>query len=302
MKKLYSLAIVLASTLAFGQISLTTSGTAYTENFDGMGPTGTTLPTAWVSTAPTVIVSNGSSNSGAIYNVGTTGATDRALGTLASNSLTPVFGASFTNNTGSAITSLAISYTAEQWRTGSSNTANEVVAFSYSTDATSLTTGTWTPVTALDLNEILTTTTSSVQVDGNLPANSASKNGTIPGLNIANGTTFWIKFTDDNAVGNDGMYAVDNFSLTPSGGTLAVIDAKNKKAGNFVKNSFVKNNEIVFGSDVKDVKVFNMSGQIVKEASVKQNETVSVAELSKGNYIVTGTVNNQPVSQKILKD
>ena len=53
---------------------------------------------------------------------------------------------------------------------------------------------------------------------------------------------------------------------------------------------------------MKDVKVFNMFGQIVKEASVKENGTVNVAELAKGNYIVTGTVNNQPVSQKVLKD
>jgi predicted aspartyl protease len=45
-----------------------------------------------------------------------------------------------------------------------------------------------------------------------------------------------------------------------------------------------------------------MLGQIVKTASVKENESVSVAELQKGNYIVTGTVNNKPVSQKILKD
>lgn len=95
---------------------------------------------------------------------------------------------------------------------------------------------------------------------------------------------------------------MNSTSATNVCASLSVSDTKNIQSLNFVKNSFVKNNEIVFGSDVKDVKVFNMSGQIVKEASVKQNETVSVAELSKGNYIVTGTVNNQPVSQKILKD
>lgn len=85
-------------------------------------------------------------------------------------------------------------------------------------------------------------------------------------------------------------------------GSLAVVESKNAKPANFVKNSFVKNNEITFGADVKDVKVFNMFGQLIKEDSVKQNGTVNVAELAKGNYIVTGTVNNQPVSQKILKD
>lgn len=84
-------------------------------------------------------------------------------------------------------------------------------------------------------------------------------------------------------------------------GTLAVSDVA-KTNGNFIRNSFVKNNEITFGADAKDVKVYTMSGQLVKTVSVKENESVSVAELAKGNYIVTGTVNNKPVSQKILKD
>ncbi|THV57353.1 T9SS type A sorting domain-containing protein [Chryseobacterium candidae] len=99
-------------------------------------------------------------------------------------------------------------------------------------------------------------------------------------------------------------WRIDDISLTVTSSTasLAVIDAKNEKSGNFVKNSLIKNNEIIFGSDVKDVKIFNMFGQLVKETSVKQNESVSVAELAKGNYIVTGTVNHQPVSQKVLKD
>lgn len=84
-------------------------------------------------------------------------------------------------------------------------------------------------------------------------------------------------------------------------GTLAVSDVKNVK-GSFVKNTFVKNSEITFGANAKDVKVYNMFGQVVKTASVKENGTLNVSELAKGNYIVTGTVNNEPVSQKILKD
>ncbi|MDQ1160811.1 hypothetical protein QE422_001179 [Chryseobacterium sp. SORGH_AS 447] len=90
-------------------------------------------------------------------------------------------------------------------------------------------------------------------------------------------------------------------SVTPASATLAVSDVATTK-GNFVRNSFVKNNEITFGAEAKDVKVYTMSGQLVKTVSVKENESVSVAELAKGNYIVTGTVNNKPVSQKILKD
>ncbi len=114
------------------------------------------------------------------------------------------------------------------------------------------------------------------------------------------GATGAVTLTFEGSTASNSRFFLDDIVVTT--GTLAVVDAKNVKSTNFVKNSFVKNSEITFGADVKDVKVFNMFGQLVKEASVKQNGTVNVAELAKGNYIVTGTVNNEPVSQKILKD
>ncbi|REC50850.1 hypothetical protein DRF62_18420 [Chryseobacterium piscium] len=91
------------------------------------------------------------------------------------------------------------------------------------------------------------------------------------------------------------------YAQVAPGGTLAVSDF-NKTKSNFVKNTFVKNDEITFGADAKDVKVYTLTGQLVKTASVKANGTLNVADLTEGNYIVTGTVNNQAVSQKILKD
>lgn len=98
-------------------------------------------------------------------------------------------------------------------------------------------------------------------------------------------------------------WRIDDISLsvTATSGVLAVSDLSSTKS-NFVRNTFVKTNEITFGTQVKDVKVYNMFGQVVKTASVRENESLNVAELQKGNYIVTGTVNNKPVSQKILKD
>lgn len=90
---------------------------------------------------------------------------------------------------------------------------------------------------------------------------------------------------------------------TPQFSVLAVSDFNNtSKQINFIKNSFVKNNEITFGADVKDVKVYTSTGRLIKTAAVKKDASLNVAELQKGNYIITGTVNNQPVSQKILKD
>lgn len=90
---------------------------------------------------------------------------------------------------------------------------------------------------------------------------------------------------------------------SPQSSVLAVNDTYNNAARHdFIKYSLIKNNEVVFGSDVKDVKIYSISGQLIKNSSVKAYETLNISELKKGNYIITGTVNNQLVSQKILKD
>lgn len=101
------------------------------------------------------------------------------------------------------------------------------------------------------------------------------------------------------AYNNATVAAFDDFSVTS--GTLAVGEVLPSKY-RMIKNAFVKNEEITFGADVKDVKVYTLTGQLVKTGSVKEGSSLNVAELQKGNYIVTGTVNNQAVSQKILKD
>lgn len=101
------------------------------------------------------------------------------------------------------------------------------------------------------------------------------------------------------AYNNATVAAFDDFSMTS--GTLAVGEVLPSKF-RMIKNTFVKNDEITFGADAKDVKVYTLTGQLVKTASVKANGTLNIAELAEGNYIVTGTVNNQAVSQKILKD
>jgi len=198
---------------------------AYSQNFDGMGTTttGTSLPTNWFAVRAggsgtpgqslTLVVNNGSGTSGAIYNVGTSSSTDRALGTLSSGSTVPAFGASFTNNTGKIITSLDIKGVMEQWRSASNSTINETVNFEYSFNATSLTTGTWTKFSQLDLQEILTSTSAAAAVDGN--TNKVNLSGTITNIGWRVGTNLWIRWTDTDDTGSDGMYALDNFELTP---------------------------------------------------------------------------------------
>lgn len=226
MKRFYSffsLCLCFCSSVVWGQINLTATGGSYSENFNSMTATGTALPAGWSAVrlagtgtngqALTPVVTTGTANSGAVYNVGAAAAADRALGTLASGSTAPAFGVSFINNTGSNINSFQFAAVSEQWRTGTSNAIDEIVFFEYSTDATSLTTGTWTAVASFNLTEVLTTTITAAAVDGNAASNKVAVSGNISTINVANGSTVWLRWRDRDDAGSDGLYALDDFSM-----------------------------------------------------------------------------------------
>ena len=152
-------------------ISLTSSA-SYTQNFDSLAISGTSsiLPADWLiaesaaNANATYTAGTGSANSGDTYSFGAAGSTDRALGGLQSGSLIPSFGTSFTNNTGSTITALNIAYAGERWRVGTAGRTDRL-DFQYSTDATSLTTGTWIDVDALDFTSTAGTTVGATDVN-----------------------------------------------------------------------------------------------------------------------------------------
>ena len=198
------------------------NGAEYTQNFDGITATGTTYPAGWngirlagSGTANqdlplTVVAAN--SNSGAVYNVGADGAADRAIGSLSSGSTVPAFGAAFKNTSGAAISQVQLAGKAEQWRSGSDATVDESLVFEYSTDATSLSTGTWTTVPTLNILEFAKTTTTAGPLDGNAAANSAVITGSFP-VAWAAGATIWFRWKDTNDAGSDALLALDNFTL-----------------------------------------------------------------------------------------
>lgn len=236
--------------LAVGtSISLTAVGTAYSQNFNTLSSTaGSTTNnltiTGWYLTETgggardneQYAVDTGGSNTGDTYSYGSSGNSERALGGLQSGSLIPTFGAAFTNNTGSSITQLEISYVGEQWRLGATGRADRI-DFQYSTDATSLTTGTWNDVNDLDFSSPITTGTTGA-LNGNDVANRVTKSFTITGINIPNGSNFWIKWTDLNATSSDDGLAVDDFSITPNSGASipnppVAINAENVSANGF---------------------------------------------------------------------
>src|ERR1043165_8557765 len=152
---------VLADT-GTGSISLTTAGSAVTENFDTLSntagsTTNTALPTGWYITEggggardnEQYAVDTGSSTTGDIYSYGAAGSTQRALGPQRSGTLIPLFGAKFTNNTGATITSLDVAYNGEEWRLGTAGRTDQM-NFEISLNATDLVTGTWPNVAALN--------------------------------------------------------------------------------------------------------------------------------------------------------
>ncbi|MDQ4120766.1 MAG: DNA/RNA non-specific endonuclease [Acidobacteriota bacterium] len=203
-------------------ISLTATGTTYSQNFDSLVSSGTgtlanNTPAGWgfseTGGDANYTANNGDNFSGDTYSYGSNGNTERAFGQLNSNAVTPTIGARFTNNTGATLTSLDIAYTGEQWKADSGSSLSDVLDFDYSVDATSFTTGIWTPVNQLDFTT--PQTTANGPLNGNTAANRTARSHSITGLNIPNGATFWIRWTSPNISGNDDGLAVDDFSLTP---------------------------------------------------------------------------------------
>jgi len=217
-----------ASFAAQAQANLT--GGTYSQDFDTLSntagsTTNSTLPAGWLLTETgggardneQYAVDTGSGNTGDTFSYGAAGATDRAFGGLQSGTLIPVFGACFTNGTGSALSSFDVAYTGEQWRLGTAARADRI-DFQYSLNATSLTTGAWVDVDALDFATPNTATTGAK--DGNAAGNRSAIAATVSDISIASGATFCVRWNDFNASGADDGLAVDDFSITVAGTPL----------------------------------------------------------------------------------
>lgn len=113
----------------------------------------------------------------------------------------------------------------------------------------------------------------------------------LAGVDIVNNKVFSLKIQKSST---NALYVDD----IQSDASLAVIDT-NKSKTTLVRNTKVTN-EINFGEKA-NVKIYNVSGSLVKSASVEKNTSLNVSSLPKGIYVVTGEVNGQSVSQKIVK-
>ncbi|HZY41706.1 MAG TPA: MYXO-CTERM sorting domain-containing protein, partial [Anaerolineae bacterium] len=195
----------------------------------------TTLPSGWfmleTGTAQniTYTASTGSANTGDTYSFGAAGNSERAFGGVQSGNLSPTIGAGFNNGTNDTIGQIAISYVCEQWRLGFAARTDRM-DFQYSTDATSLSTGTWADYNALDC--IAANSTGTVGAfDGNAAANRIIVTAVLSNTGVFSvpiGTNFWIRWTDFNATNSDDGLGVDDFSMnlfSPTAVTLSDLSA-----------------------------------------------------------------------------
>lgn len=215
---------LMISTMGWGQQSIINAGTATTQDFSGMGtsgtaslPTGFKIGTDWSSgtTATTQAygttgtgVVTGSSGGGTVnWANGVTGSsTERALGFLSSSGYTSPRSIiyAFTNNTGNTITSIDLAWNYEKYRSGSRAFDWTFFHGSTSTATTAETSGNQSY--AADANN---TTVSN-------PPLSISKSFSITGLSIANGSTYYLRWTYTGVGGstNGQGLGIDDFSIT----------------------------------------------------------------------------------------
>jgi hypothetical protein len=216
---------------ASAAVDVNSTSFTYNQNFDSLATCGTgwvndstlagwSLFNATGAAITTIPQANGSTNAGSFNSFGTTGATDRALGATASGGTyfgSPASGAlagyivaAFTNVSGSNINSASINFNGEQWRNGGNTTAQSMViqygiGASYSAVTTWNNSFSWTSPVA---------TATAAAVDGNVAGLVSNVGGTIATPTWTDGSTLFVRWIENNDVGNDHGLAIDNFSLS----------------------------------------------------------------------------------------
>jgi autotransporter-associated beta strand protein len=267
-----------------------------TSGWDGtrIGGTGTSMP---------FNVDSGSSTQGALYSYGPSGSTDQAIGSIASGTNIGAFGVEITNNTGSTISSVDISYLGEFWR--SSTVTQNILTFFYqvgpSGSGNYLSDSNDIPLSALNLVGPAPVASNGA-LDGT--TNNATFSSSIANLNWANGTSLYLAWRDTNDTGNDAGLAVDNFSLTPhalvaaptwTGGSLT--DANWSSGANW-SVAPADGNNLVFTGSARTTNTNNgflhNVGTITFDANAAAF-TLNGTDLS----VATGIANNSPNTQTI---
>jgi hypothetical protein len=240
MKKILLSLLVLMAIVSVNAQSTTINllSDTYSQDFNGLastGATGTVLPTNWFSTVSSYRVGNGSTNNGGLYSFGDSAVAERALGSVGSGSAAPIYGVKFLNNTNAIINTINVAYIAEQWRLGQKPAVRlDSTLFSYNIGVDSLNTAGWVNVSSLKMVSSDTTASSAGKLNGNVAPNRKVVSGSITGLSIPIGSTFWLRWSERDVLGSDDGLAVDSLRLSFAGSVPVACVAPTASATNLV--------------------------------------------------------------------
>ena len=220
---------------AAAAVSLTSVASGYSQSFDSLASTGSSVPWAndstlagWslYTTAGTAIATyntgTGSGNTGAFYSFGAAGSSERALGGVGSNAASGYIVLALTNNTALTLDSATVRFDGEQWRNGG-NTSAQTMDLAHGFGA-SYATAVWSGPTPAWASPV--TGATAAAIDGNTAGKVAGVTQTITTA-WAPGETLWLRWTERNDVGADHGLAIDNLSVSvtavPEPGAAALL-------------------------------------------------------------------------------
>ena len=208
------------------------SAGTYANNFDSLGAASAgwtnnlTLPGWYASKgdgdATNILAGTGSGTTGSIYSYGVNGshpAADRALGSLAGSAIPYAYGLRFTNDTALPRSNITVSFTGEQWRTGSTNSP-QMLAFTWRVADIPCTNahsgGSWSNFPALDfVSPNLTADTAAL--DGNAATNRQIFSSIVlTGVVVDPGQELFLRWLDVDDGGSDNALAIDDVTVSSS--------------------------------------------------------------------------------------
>lgn len=220
---------MLSSMAVSAQVAITQLSTPYTQDFNNLSDTTLTNPYSGLPNGWTAIEFGSGANAeyraawgqysgGDLYSFGDSLVKERALGSVGSGSVAPVyFGVAIVNKTGGTVNDVRIKYTGELWRVGNPtrSTGADTLHFSYGKNVANIGVGTWTLATDFNfISPASPTGPSNIQLDGNAAANKIAIDDTLKGINLANNDTLWIRWEDYNSSSFDDGLGIDDVSIT----------------------------------------------------------------------------------------
>ncbi|MCE9619581.1 MAG: hypothetical protein K8R92_06705 [Planctomycetes bacterium] len=169
-----------------------------------------------------LIVDSGSNNAGAMYSYGAPPPLSRSLGCIASGSTVPAFGVALTNTTGSTLSSVTITFKAQQWRSPSdSSLANfgvvNTLKFAYGFSPSGMTNANFLSSALMteDANGNVVSGANSGSQTANIGLVQLGTNTvTLTGITWNADDVLYLRWQDANDAANDAGLAIDDLLVT----------------------------------------------------------------------------------------